>query len=65
MHGAARTTTMVQMENVSQSAFYSCTAFDLLKVGGQNSENLAPAQSQSVKLAIWLNSADQECPITP
>lgn len=30
------------------------TGFDLLKVGGQNLENLAPARPESVKLAIWL-----------
>lgn len=38
-------------------------AFDLLKVGGQNLENLAPAWPESVKLAIWLYYGDEECQI--
>lgn len=40
-------------------------AYDLLKVGGQNLENLAPAWPESVKLAIWLYYGDEECWITP
>lgn len=38
--------------------------FDLLKVGGQNLENLAPTRSESVKLAIWLYYGDEKCRIT-
>lgn len=39
-------------------------ALDLLKVSGQNLENLAPAWSESVKPAIQPNYNDEECCIT-